>query len=107
MRENNVLHRRLQDLYENTRPPIMVLGATAVVDILAKSLDKRGRARRRRSTAFKDQGDAEQAIDGFKSGEFEILVATDIAGRFLRPHRKAGGDVINYDMPKDIESVHR
>ena len=27
------------------------------------------------------QATREQAIDGFKSGEFEILVATDIAGR--------------------------
>jgi ATP-dependent RNA helicase RhlE len=47
-----------------------------------------------------------EALDGFKSGKYRILVATDIAAR--------GIDVIgielvvNYDLPEDIENyVHR
>ena len=72
---------------------------------IRKSLDKQGFP-----TAVihsgKDQATREQAIDGFKSGEFEILVATDIAGRGIDIEGVA--HVINYDMPKDIESyTHR
>ena len=48
----------------------------------------------------------ELAIEGFKSGEKEILVATDIAGRGIDV--EGVEHVINYDMPKDIESyTHR
>ena len=46
------------------------------------------------------------AIEGFKSGDYEILVATDIAGRGI--DIQGVEHVINYDMPKDIESyTHR
>ena len=56
--------------------------------------------------AGKDQATRELAIEGFKSGEKEILVATDIAGRGIDIEGVA--HVINYDMPKDIESyTHR
>ena len=44
--------------------------------------------------------------EGFKSGEKEILVATDIAGRGI--DIEGVEHVINFDMPKDIESyTHR
>ena len=56
--------------------------------------------------AGKDQATRELAIEGFKSGEFEVLVATDIAGRGIDV--QGVEHVINYDMPKDIESyTHR
>ena len=51
-------------------------------------------------------GQRREALDGFKSGRFKVLVATDIAAR--------GIDVIgielvvNYDLPEDAENyVHR
>jgi ATP-dependent RNA helicase RhlE len=46
------------------------------------------------------------ALDGFKSGKFEVLVATDIAARGLDI---AGvSHVINYDVPENAEDyVHR
>ena len=47
-----------------------------------------------------------EALDGFKSGRFKVLVATDIASRGIDV---AGIElVINYDLPEDIENyVHR
>ena len=47
-----------------------------------------------------------EALDGFKSGQFEVLVATDIAARGLDI---AGvSHVINYDVPENAEDyVHR
>ena len=47
-----------------------------------------------------------EALDGFKTGKFEVLVATDIAARGLDI---AGvSHVINYDVPENAEDyVHR
>ncbi|HJP82170.1 MAG TPA: DEAD/DEAH box helicase [Fimbriimonadaceae bacterium] len=46
------------------------------------------------------------ALAGFKSGEFRVLVATDIAARGIDV--KEIGTVINYDLPDCIEDyVHR
>ena len=43
-----------------------------------------------------------QAIQSFKRGEKDVLVATDVASKGLDfPDVQ---HVINYDMPKDIES---
>ncbi len=47
-----------------------------------------------------------EALDGFKSGRYKVLVATDIASRGIDV---AGIElVINYDLPEDAENyVHR
>ena len=106
MRENKK-KERLQDLLKSgPPPPIMVFcNGKRGCDILAKSLDKMGYPTATIHSG-KDQATREQAIDGFKSGEFEILVATDIAGRGI--DIQGVEHVINYDMPKDIESyTHR
>lgn len=54
----------------------------------------------------KDQKEREFAIDAFKSGEKDVLVATDVASKGLDfPNIQ---HVINYDMPNEIENyVHR
>lgn len=47
-----------------------------------------------------------QAIEGFKSGRYRILIATDIASRGIDVHNIEV--VINYDLPEDVENyVHR
>lgn len=47
-----------------------------------------------------------QALDGFKSGRYRVLVATDIAARGIDV--KGIELVINYDLPEDVENyVHR
>lgn len=54
----------------------------------------------------RSQSQRESAIEGFRSGEFRILVATDIAARGLDISNIA--HVINYDLPQMPEDyVHR
>ena len=54
----------------------------------------------------RNQRERIEALDGFKSGRYEVLVATDIAARGLDI---AGvSHVINYDVPENAEDyVHR
>ena len=54
----------------------------------------------------RNQRERVEALDGFKSGKYEVLVATDIAARGLDI---AGvSHVINYDVPENAEDyVHR
>lgn len=54
----------------------------------------------------KSQGERMQALDQFKSGEVEVLVATDVAARGLDIAELPC--VINYDLPYNAEDyVHR
>lgn len=54
----------------------------------------------------KDQEDRNKAIDDFKEGRKDVLVATDVASKGLDfPDIQ---HVINYDMPDEIENyIHR
>lgn len=54
----------------------------------------------------KSQAARNRALDGFKRGKFDILVATDVAARGLDVDDIS--HVINYDMPVEAETyVHR
>ncbi len=54
----------------------------------------------------KKQGARGRALEGFKSGEFQVLVATDLASRGLDVENVS--HVINYDVPLDPDTyVHR
>ncbi|MBP7828729.1 MAG: DEAD/DEAH box helicase [Kiritimatiellae bacterium] len=52
------------------------------------------------------QRQRQQAMDGFRSGRFQVLVATDLAARGLDV--SSISHVINYDMPKTVDDyTHR
>jgi ATP-dependent RNA helicase RhlE len=72
---------------------------------LAVLLDKRGH----RASALQGnmtQGRRQDAIEGFRNGRYDILVATDIAARGLDISEIS--HVINYDMPDTVEAyTHR
>ncbi len=52
------------------------------------------------------QKERKQALDGFKSGEHKIMIATDVAGRGLDV--SGISHVFNYDVPRNAENyVHR
>ena len=54
----------------------------------------------------RSQAQRTQALDGFKSGRFQVLVATDIAARGIDV--TALGHVINFDVPAQAEDyIHR
>ena len=74
-------------------------------DRITKNLSKRGFA----VTAMhsnKSQNQRRRALDGFKSGTFQIMVATDIAARGIDVENIS--HVINYDTPQQAEDyIHR
>lgn len=52
------------------------------------------------------QRERKRALEGFKRGDFEILIATDVAGRGL--DISGISHVVNYDVPRNPENyVHR
>lgn len=72
---------------------------------LARDLDNRGY----RVAALQGnmaQNQRQRAIDGFRRGEYDILVATDIAARGIDVADIS--HVINYDMPDTVDAyIHR
>jgi len=53
-----------------------------------------------------DQTEREQALQRFRKGDIEVMIATDVAARGL--DIESVTLVVNYDMPQDIDSyVHR
>ena len=91
---------------EKTEPPVLIFAQKKQdVDeiheyLLLKGVD---------SAAIhggKDQDERSKAIDAFRKQEMDVLVATDVASKGL--DFKDVKQVINYDMPDDIEDyVHR
>merc|ERR1719424_549271 len=74
-------------------------------DMVARALEKQG-LRCSILHGGKTQDQRELSLDGFRSGSFQILVATDVAGRGLDIPDVT--HVINYDMPNKIENYcHR
>ena len=72
---------------------------------LARDLEKRGY----RASALQGnmtQNRRQQAIDGFRDGKYDILVATDIAARGIDVSEIS--HVINFDMPDTVDAyTHR
>ena len=105
--KENAKKDKLMELLTNGPPPpiIVFCNGKKGCDLLSRSLDKQGFPSVTIHSG-KDQASRELAIDGFKSGEYDILVATDVVGRGI--DIEGVEHVINYDMPKDIESyTHR
>jgi ATP-dependent RNA helicase RhlE len=74
-------------------------------DRLAKQLGHE-RVRVQRIHGNRSQAQRTEALAGFKSGKYQVLVATDIAARGIDV--TALGHVINYDVPAQPEDyVHR
>jgi ATP-dependent RNA helicase RhlE len=76
-------------------------GADEVENVLRRASHKAAVIHSDRS-----QGQRQQALEGFKAGRYEVLVATDIAARGLDIADVS--HVINYDVPEHPEDyVHR
>ncbi|CEO97006.1 RNA helicase [Plasmodiophora brassicae] len=97
---------RLMKLLEQSDPPIIVfMNQRTACDAMAKTLSQAGY----RVTVMhggKVQDQREASLDGFKSGRYDVLVATDVAGRGIDVEGVT--HVINYDAPKNTEIyLHR
>ncbi|KAI3975945.1 hypothetical protein MKX01_016628 [Papaver californicum] len=97
------LQKLLNDLDDKTA--IVFINTKKSADFLSKNLDKSGY----RVTALhggKSQEQREISLEGFRNKRFNVLVATDVAGRGIDIPDVA--HVINYDMPGNIEMyTHR
>jgi len=98
---------KLLDIIENgPEPPIIVFANTKkTCDMISKKLNLSGYP----TTvlhASKSQEKREYALEAFRDGRFDILVATDVAGRGL--DIQGVTHVINYDLPKmQSHYIHR
>lgn len=74
-------------------------------DRLAAFLKRRG-VKAERIHGNRSQGQRTAALDGIKSGKYDVLVATDIASRGIDV--KALGHVVNFDVPRSpTDYIHR
>jgi ATP-dependent RNA helicase RhlE len=74
-------------------------------DRVSKALMKAG-VNAERLHGNRTQGQRTRALEGFKSGKFRVLVATDIAARGIDV--EALGHVVNFDVPGQPEDyIHR
>ncbi len=102
-RKTDLLLRLLRD--SDTRSVLIFTRTKHRADKVATQVQKSGY----RATALhsnKSQGQRQKALDGFRSGRYQLLVATDIAARGLDI---AGiSHVINYDIPSTADDyIHR
>lgn len=96
----------LLECLQKTAPPVLVFAEkTKDVDDIHEYLLVKG-VEAVAVHGGKDQEDRNLAIDGFKGGRKDVLVATDVASKGLDfPDIQ---HVINFDMPEEIENyVHR
>ncbi|XP_059077449.1 DEAD-box ATP-dependent RNA helicase 21 [Cryptomeria japonica] len=97
------LQRLLNDLGDKTA--IVFVNTKKTADSLSRQLDKSGY----RVTTLhggKTQEQREISLEGFRNKRFNVLVATDVAGRGIDIPDVA--HVINFDMPSNIEMyTHR
>ncbi|PRQ24712.1 putative RNA helicase [Rosa chinensis] len=97
------LKRLLDELGDKTA--IVFVNTKKTANYVAKSLDKNGY----RVTTLhggKSQDQREISLEGFRTRRYNVLVATDVAGRGIDIPDVA--HVINYDMPSSIETyTHR
>jgi ATP-dependent RNA helicase RhlE len=74
-------------------------------DRLAKNLARHG-VKAARIHGDRTQNQRNQALNGFKDGEYRVLVATDVAARGI--HVEGIAHVVNYDLPQAPEDfIHR
>ena len=96
----------LLECLQKTAPPVMVFAENQRdVDDVHEYLLLKG-VEAAAVHGGKDQDERSAAIDDFKAGRVDVLVATDVASKGLDfPDIQ---HVINYDMPREIENyVHR
>jgi len=98
--------KKLIDILSQEPPPFIVfMNAKKSCDKLSADLNKTGL----RSVVIhggKIQEQREENLRAFKENEYDILIATDVVGRGI--DITGVEQVINYDMPKDIEKyTHR
>jgi len=86
-------------------PTLVFLRTKHRTDRLAKALSKKG-LKVQAIHGGRTQRQRQQALDGFKSGRYNVLIATDVAARGIDVHGIT--HVINFDIPNSPDDyIHR
>ncbi len=102
-RKTDLLLRVLRDT--DTRSVLIFTRTKHRADRVAKQIDRAG-YRTAVLHSNRSQSQRQAALDGFRSGRFQLLVATDIAARGLDVETIS--HVINYDIPATADDyIHR
>ncbi|MBM3768012.1 MAG: DEAD/DEAH box helicase [Acidobacteria bacterium] len=98
--------RLLRHLINNEKGSMLVFARTKHgTDRLAKHLGRDG-IKAERIHGDRSQNQRNAALAGFKKGDFQVLVATDVAARGI--HVDGIAHVVNYDLPQVPEDfIHR
>jgi ATP-dependent RNA helicase RhlB len=95
----NLLHRNNPErvlVFTNTRHSVDEISRTLTANSISNAALSGDVPQRKR----------ESLLEGFKSGKYKVLVATDVAARGL--HIPSVSHVFNYDLPQDADDyVHR
>ena len=96
----------LMHLLGEQEGPVLVFSRTKHgADKLTKFLE-RAKVSCTRIHGDRSQSQRNQALQGFKDGDFRVLVATDVAARGI--HVDGIAHVVNYDLPQAAEDfIHR
>ena len=96
----------LMHLLDEQEGPVLVFSRTKHgADKLTKFLE-RAEVSCTRIHGDRSQSQRNQALQGFKDGDFRVLVATDVAARGI--HVDGIAHVVNYDLPQAAEDfIHR
>jgi ATP-dependent RNA helicase RhlE len=102
-RKTEILLRLLDET--DTRSVLVFTRTKHRADRVAAQIERAG-YRTATLHSNKSQGARQKALDGFRSGEYQLLVATDIAARGL--DIASISHVINYDVPDCADAyIHR
>lgn len=96
----------LVKLIEGTRGSVLVFSRTKIGAIKITRGLHHSKINAAQIHSDRTLGQRREALEGFKTGKYRVLVATDIASRGIDV--KAIELVVNYDLPDDLDNyVHR
>lgn len=103
----NGRRERFTQLVDNLESPILVFVNTrGGCEMVQRIIDDKCVVRSAVMHSGRSQEQRQATLDGFKSGRFSVLVATDVVGRGI--DIKGVRNVINFELPKTIEAyTHR
>lgn len=98
---------RFVQLLETLEAPVLVFCNTrSGCEMISRYAEANSAVRPMIMHSGKSQDQREMTLEGFRSGRFKILVATDVVGRGI--DIKGVKHVINFELPKTIEAyTHR
>lgn len=98
---------RFVQLLETLEAPILVFVNTkSGCEMVSRFVEAKSSVRPYIMHSGKSQAHREKILDGFKTGRYKVLIATDVVGRGI--DIKGIRNVINFELPKTIESyTHR